>query len=185
MRKKRYCLYLSRPLAHQLERVASLRHGSKSALLEEALRKSLEPEQVPGVEEGLLRRLNELHRAVAALARDQTVATETLALFVRYMLTVTPPIPDSDQEPARLTGRKRYDVFLTEVGKRVAGNGLHAAEVLKTVPVDQPDLFTTAAGGPLKSHVSLRSQPFRANGQALGTDARGQAPEPKEGGGHA
>ena len=38
MRKKRYCLYLSRPLAHQLERVASLRHGSKSALLEEALR---------------------------------------------------------------------------------------------------------------------------------------------------
>ena len=62
MRKKRYCLYLSRPLAHQLERVASLRHGSKSALLEEALRKSLEPEQVPGVEEGLIRRLNELHR---------------------------------------------------------------------------------------------------------------------------
>jgi predicted transcriptional regulator len=66
MAKKRYCLYLSRPLAHQLERVASLRHGSKSALLEEALRKSLEPEQVPGVEEGLVRRLNELHKALAA-----------------------------------------------------------------------------------------------------------------------
>jgi len=105
MAKKRYCLYLSRPLAHQLERVASLRHGSKSALLEEALRKSLEPEQVPGVEEGLVRRLNELHKALAAIARDVTVATETLALFVRYMLTVTPPIPDSDQESARLTGR--------------------------------------------------------------------------------
>jgi type IV secretion system protein VirB11 len=114
MRKKRYCLYLSRPLAHQLERVASLRHGSKSALLEEALRKSLEPEQVPGVEEGLIRRLNELHRAVSAVARDQTVLNETTALFVRYMLAVTPPLPDSDQEPARLTGRKRYDVFLTE-----------------------------------------------------------------------
>jgi type IV secretion system protein VirB11 len=105
MRKKRYCLYLSRPLAHQLERVASLRHGSKSALLEEALRKSLEPEQVPGVEEGLVRRLNELHRAVSAIARDQTVLNETTALFVRYMLAVTPPLPDSDQEPARLTGR--------------------------------------------------------------------------------
>jgi hypothetical protein len=104
MRKKRYCLYLSRPLAHQLERVASLRHGSKSALLEEALRESLEPEQVPGVEEGLIRRLNELHRAVSAVARDQTVLNETTALFVRYMLAVTPPLPDSDQEPARLTG---------------------------------------------------------------------------------
>ena len=174
MRKKRYCLYLSRPLAHQLERVASLRHGSKSALLEEALRKSLEPEQVPGVEEGLVRRLNELHRAVSAIARDLTVATETLALFVRYMLTVTPPLPDSDQEPARLTGRKRYDVFLAEVGKRVAANGLHAAEVLKTVPVDQPDLFASAPGGPPRSPLDLK--PFRVNGRAA---------EPKEGGGHA
>jgi hypothetical protein len=174
MARKRYCLYLSRPLANQLERVASLRRGSKSALLEEALRKSLEPEQVPGVEETLVRRLNELHRAVAAVARDQTVATETLALFVRYMLTVTPPIPDSDQEPARLIGRKRYDVFLAEVGKRVAANGLHAAEVLRTVPVDQPDLFATAVGGPAGSQPGPQS--FRANGRAA---------EPKEGGGHA
>jgi hypothetical protein len=174
MRKKRYCLYLSRPLAHQLERVASLRHGSKSALLEEALRKSLEPEQVPGVEEGLIRRLNELHRAVSAVARDQTVLNETTALFVRYMLAVTPPLPDSDQEPARLTGRKRYDVFLTEVGKRVAGNGVYTAEVLRTVPVDQPDLFATALAGPPSGPIDLK--PFRANGHAV---------EPKEGGGHA
>jgi hypothetical protein len=170
MRKKRYCLYLSRPLAHQLERVASLRHGSKSALLEEALRKSLEPEQVPGVEEALLRRFNELHRTMAAIARDLTVATETLALFVRYMLTITPPIPVSDQESARLTGRKRYDVFLGEVGKRVAANGLHAAEVLKTVPVDQPDLFATAPG------PSLRTPPSSATGQTAGP--------PREGGRH-
>jgi hypothetical protein len=91
------------------------------------------------------------------------------------MLAVTPPLPDSDQEPARLTGRKRYDVFLTEVGKRVAGNGVYTAEVLRTVPVDQPDLFATAPGGsPPRSQLELK--PFRANGQAAG---------PKEGGGHA
>ena len=186
MRKKRYCLYLSRPLAHQLERVASLRHGSKSALLEEALRKSLEPEQVPGVEEGLIRRLNELHRAVSAVARDQTVLNETTALFVRYMLAVTPPLPDSDQEPARLTGRKRYDVFLTEVGKRVAGNGVYTAEVLRTVPVDQPDLFATAQGvGSLKSHPSPRPRHSSTNGQAPGTSARAPTVGPREGGGHA
>src|SRR5688500_17006140 len=186
MAKKRYCLYLSRPLAHQLERVASLRHGSKSALLEEALRKSLEPEQVPGVDEGLVRRLNERHTALAAMARGVTAATGTPARLVRYMLTVTPPIPDSDQESARLTGRKRYDVFLAEVGKRVATNGLHAAEVLRTVPVDQPDLFATAqGGGSLKSHPSLRPQHSGTNGQALGTGARAPTAGPREGGGHA
>jgi hypothetical protein len=184
MAKKRYCLYLSRPLAHKLDRVASQRHGSKSALLEEALRKSLEPEQVPGVEEGLLRRLNELHRALAAIARDQLVINETIALFVRYMLAVTPPLPDSDHEPARLTARKRIDVFLVEVGKRVAGNGVHTAEVLRTVRVDQPDLFATALGsGPLKGQLS--PQPFRANGQAHGIQPQGHPAEPKDGGGHA
>ncbi|MGD9512274.1 MAG: hypothetical protein AB7X49_27420, partial [Geminicoccaceae bacterium] len=99
-------------------------------------------------------------------------------------LAVTPPLPDSDHEPARLTARKRIDVFLVEVGKRVAGNGVHTAEVLRTVPVDQPDLFGTALGsGPLKTQ--LPAQPIRANGQAHGTQPQGQAAEPKEGGGHA
>jgi len=42
------------------------------------------------------------------------------------------------------------------------------------VPVDQPDLFATAPGGPPRSQLDLK--PFRANGRAA---------EPKEGGGHA
>jgi len=46
--------------------------------------------------------------------------------------------------------------------------------VLRTVPVDQPDLFATAPGGsPPSSQLDLK--PFRANGRAA---------EPK-GGGHA
>jgi hypothetical protein len=65
-------------------------------------------------------------------------------------------------------------VFLTEVGKRVAGNGVYTAEVLRTVPVDQPDLFATAPGSTPRSQLDLK--PFRANGRAAG---------PKEGGGHA
>ena len=143
MPKKRYALYLSRPLANRLEVIARQRHGSKSALLEEALRNSLEPEQVPGIEEGLARRLDELQRILATVARDMTVATETLGLFVRYFLIVTPPIPEDEQEPARLTGRQRYDIFAAEVGKRVAENRRLAIDVLQTVSRNQPDLFST------------------------------------------
>ena len=106
MSKKRYTLYLSRPLARKFDLVAKQRQGAKSALVEEALRVSLEPEQHAGVEEGLARRLNELHKTVAQHGRDLAVATETLALFVRYFLTVTPPLPESDQESARLLGRR-------------------------------------------------------------------------------
>jgi hypothetical protein len=146
MAKKKYTLYLPVPLARKLDQVARDRHGAKSALVEEALRASFEPQPHAGVEEGLARRLNEISRTLATLARDQLVATETLALFVRYFLTATPPVPDSEQESARLTGRKRYEVLVAEVGRRVAEDRRLAAEVLQTIPIDQPDLFAAVPG---------------------------------------
>jgi hypothetical protein len=160
MAKKKYTLYLPVPLARRLDQVARDRHGAKSALVEEAVRASLEPQQHAGIEEGLARRLSEINRTLAALARDQLVATETLALFVRYFLTATPPVPDSEQESARLTGRKRYEVLIAEVGRRVAEDRRLAAEVLQTVPVDQPDLFATMPG--------RQSLPSRSKRQVTG-----------------
>jgi hypothetical protein len=160
MAKKKYTLYLPVPLARKLDQVARDRHGAKSALVEEALRASFEPQQHAGIEEGLARRLNEISRTLATLARDQLVATETLALFVRYFLIATPPVPDSEQESARLVGRKRYEVLLAEVGKRVAEDRRLTAEVLQTIPIDQPDLFATMPG--------RQSLPSRSKGQVTG-----------------
>ena len=91
MRKKRYCLYLSRPLANKFEQVAMRRKRSKSAFLEDALRQILEPETHPGVEDALLRRLDVMSRSSGALERELFVIGETLALLVRYFLTITPP----------------------------------------------------------------------------------------------
>ena len=95
MGKKRYTLYLSRPLARKFDLIAQQSNGAKSALVEEALRASLEPRQHDGIEEGLARRLNELHKTVARQASELHVATETLALFVRYYLTVSTPLPEA------------------------------------------------------------------------------------------
>ena len=164
MAKKKYTLYLAVPLARKLDQVARDRHGGKSALVEDALRASLEPQQHAGIEDGLARRLNEISRTLATLARDQLVATETLALFVRYFLTATAPVPDSEQESARLIGRKRYEVLLAEVGKRVAEDRRLAAEVLQTVPIDQPDLFAAMPGRQSLAPRSSRQRPGEANG---------------------
>jgi predicted transcriptional regulator len=167
MAKKKYTLYLPVPLARKLDLVARERHGAKSALVEEALRASFEPQQHAGIEDSLARRLDQIGKTLAALAREQTVTTETLALFVRYFLTATPPVPDSEQESARLTGRKRYEVLIAEVGRRVAEDRRLAAEVLQTIPIDQPDLFAAMPG---------RQMPHPAsNGRIAG---------PWEGGGH-
>jgi hypothetical protein len=114
-----------------------------------------------------VRRLDHISRQLAAVARDQTVTTETLGLFVRYFLTVTPPLPEDQQESVRLTGRKRYEVLLAEIGKRVAEDRRLAAEVLQTIPIDQPDLFAAMPGR-----------------QGLATRPNGQGAGPGEGNGH-
>jgi hypothetical protein len=177
MSKKRYTLYISSPLARKFDLIARQRQGAKSALVEEALKVSLEPQAHPGLEEGLARRLNELSKAVAAVGRDVTVATETLALLVRYFLTVTPPLPQSEQEPARLLGKERFQVFVTEVGRRVAENQHLAAEVFQTITSNEPDLFTSAA-----TITPLKEQPATRSGAAVVVKANGQAAGPREGG---
>ncbi|MBX9591761.1 MAG: CopG family transcriptional regulator [Hyphomonadaceae bacterium] len=180
MSKKRYTLYLSRPLARKFDLVAKQRQGAKSALVEEALRVSLEPEQHPGIEDGLARRLNDLNKAVTTIGRDVAIATETLALFVRYFLTITPPLPQSEQEPARLLGRERFEVFVAQVGRRLAGDHRLVSEVLETIATDQPDLFATASDdAPLKNRPERRSS-------VLGDTPRrnGQDPNASRGGGN-
>jgi len=168
MSKKRYTLYLSPPLARKLDLVAQRRAGAKSALVEEALRASLEPQQHPGVDEGLVRRLNELNKSVASIKRDVAIATETLALFVRYFLTITPPLPQSEQEPARLLGKERFQVFVAQIGRQLAGDHRLVSEVLESIAQNDPDLFATAS-----DDAPLKNRPGHHNGQP--------SPKPPEG----
>jgi len=145
MTKKPYTIYLSRALARKLDLVARQRHGAKSAIVEEAIRIRLEQPQHPGIEEGVARRLDDLSKRIATVGRDAGILAETLAQFVRYFLTITPVLPESDQESARLLGRERFEVFVAEVGQRVAGNVRLAWEVLETVAVHQSDHFAAAS----------------------------------------
>jgi hypothetical protein len=152
MRKKRYTLYVSLPLARRLDDVARSTHGGKSALVEEALAASLTPQQVPGVDDLLLDRLAAINGVAQKIERDQAIVTEVLALFVRYFLTITPPLPDDEQEPARLLGRERFQVFVAQVGRQLAGDQRLVSEILETIADTNPDLFGTADGVAPKRH---------------------------------
>jgi hypothetical protein len=143
MGSKRYAIRLSRPIANKLEGLAAGRRDGKSALIEEALKAVLDPRALPGVEDGMARRIDLLNRTVARIDRDMAITAETVALFVRYFLTVTPPLPESEQEPARLLGRKRFDVFVDEIARRMAGDRRLATEVLESIAKNEPDLFAT------------------------------------------
>src|SRR6185295_1508839 len=171
MAKKRYTVWLSSQLGHKFEAVAARSKGGKSGLVEDALKAVLEPQLLPGVNEALARRFESLNRTVTQIARDMAIATETLGLFVRYFLTIMPPMPESQQEPARLLGRERFAVFVVEVGRRMTSDRRLVAEVLESIAKNDPDLF-----GTLSSSAAERSQDAAA--QPAGDNAvNGAGPE--------
>jgi predicted DNA-binding protein len=149
--KKRYSILLPEELAERFERVAKLRNGAKSALVEEALDRRLSPEKYPLIEDALLRRLDEQAASLATLKRDAAINTEMISLFVRYFLTITPPLADSEQQPARTLGRQRFEVFVAQIGRRLASDRRLVSDVLESIAVHNPDLFATAVDdAPLK-----------------------------------
>ena len=168
--KKRYSILLSEELAERFERVAKLRNGAKSALVEEALDRRLNPEKYPLIEEALLRRLDDQAASFATLKRDTAINTEMISLFVRYFLTITPPLVESEQQPARVLGRQRFEVFVAQIGRRLASDHRLVSDVLESIAAHKPDLFATATDDMVvKPSAAASSAPtvvtIKTNGQ--------------------
>src|SRR5262245_24257254 len=68
-------------------------------------------------EESLARSLDDLKKTIGAMARDLAIVAETLALYVRYFLTMTPPLPQSEHQAAQLLGKQRFHVFVAQVAE--------------------------------------------------------------------
>jgi predicted DNA-binding protein len=110
--------------------LASRKRVTRSAVVEAAVESFLSPDHADMQEAALTRRLDRLSRQVARLERDQRITTETLALFVRFWLTVTPPIPPEDHASAQAKGRERFEGFVETLGKRVQQGRGFADEVV-------------------------------------------------------
>jgi hypothetical protein len=89
------------------------------------------------LEAALAKRLDRMTRQIERLERHVTISNETLALFVRFWLTTTPPLPDGAKTAAQAKGRERYDGFIEALGRRLAKGPTLADEVGKDVNTDK------------------------------------------------
>jgi len=119
--KPRHHLYLDDALSEQLEALAAKPGGSKSAIVADALRAWLARRAANEIDDLLRVRLDRISGQLNRIERDQRIVMESLGLFVRYQLTVTPPLPESDQAAARAIGQDRFQAFIDQVGRRLAG----------------------------------------------------------------
>lgn len=130
--KVRQNLYIDRDLADALDALVLRRGGNKSRIVNDALRSWLTRRASKEVDDLLKPRLDRISRDVASARRDVEVVLEALALFVRYQLTVTAPLPEADTA-ALAVGNQRFERFIAQLGRQIAGGkrtlGPESAEV--------------------------------------------------------
>jgi hypothetical protein len=115
----RYQLFLPRDISDRFEELASRPGATKSSILAAALTSFLNRRGASEIEERFAIRLDRISNQLARFERDGHVQIESLALFIRYMLTVNAPLAEED-EVSRAIGRDRFAAFITRVGQQLA-----------------------------------------------------------------
>lgn len=103
----------------QINDLATRKRLTRSAIVEAAVASFLSPDGADRMEAAFTRRLDRLTRQVQRLERNSGLSTEALALFVRFWLTITPPLPPDAQATAQAKGRERYEGFIEALGRRL------------------------------------------------------------------
>ena len=129
--KIRQNLYLDHTISEALEILARGQRGNKSRLVNDALGAWLARRGSRELDDHLKLRLDRISREQERIGRDLEVLLESLALFVRYQLTVTAPLPSEDKV-ALAIGRDRFEQFVGQVGRQIASGTRTLGEPDKT-----------------------------------------------------
>jgi hypothetical protein len=117
-----------------VDELAARKGLTKSTVIEAAVASQLSPDGPDRLEAALTRRLDRINRQMERLQRDVAISAEAFALFVRFWLTVTPPLPDGAQAVAQAKARERYEEFVAVLGRRLAKGQSILAEVSSDLP---------------------------------------------------
>ncbi|EMO3655016.1 MAG: ribbon-helix-helix domain-containing protein [Proteobacteria bacterium] len=118
--RTRLNLYFDPALMPQIESLALRRKVSKSAIVEAAVMSYLSGDSADRLEAAMSRRLDKLGRQIDTLDMDLAVLGETVAQFIHFWMSLTPPLSGATQSAARAKGAERFEGFIQTLGKRLA-----------------------------------------------------------------
>lgn len=117
------------PLSAQLADYAGRKRISQALVVEAALASFLSPDGSERLEAAISRRLDRHTRQLERLENHIKVSNEAIALFVRFWLTTTPPLPDTARAAAQASGDERYRGFIEALGRRMEKGQSLAQEI--------------------------------------------------------
>jgi len=139
--KPRLNIYIDYELHKKLEQAAPQLGGSKSGVVEAALISFFSPDGGDRREAAIVRRLDRLSRQFDRLYRNQTIAIEALALFIRHQLSMTATLPASERAAALAKGQERFAQFIEQLGQEVATGKNLILDVVEQISPTAEDFF--------------------------------------------
>ncbi len=167
--RRRHALYLSEAMTRRLQVMAETHGVAKSEILERALKRYLANDGGDQPADLLVLQQEANGRSLRRLERDLAIATELIATFVRYFMTITPPLPESEHAAARALGQLRFEEVIEDIARRLRTDRSLIARVaanLSETPQDEnsdgqqpdanhaPSTFTTVPRAPNQDHES-------------------------------
>ena len=140
--KRRITVQLPEQLVERLEAAAERQAANKSAIVEAALDQFLSADTSDDA--AMSRQLNGMSRQLEQLQRDLKIVNETVALHVRYHLTVTPPLSNAQHGAACALGLERFELFTAHIGRRLHRGTPLMQETMDRLTTTNPDLFARA-----------------------------------------
>src|SRR5690606_29583196 len=143
--RTRLNLYFDPALIPQIEAlalrrsVALRRNVSKSAIVEAAVMSYLSGDADDQLEAAMSRRLDKLGRQIDTLDLDLAVLGETVAQFIHFWMTLTPPLTGAAQSAARAKGAERFESFMQNLGRRLAAGDWFLKEISRDMTCSGED----------------------------------------------
>ena len=116
-------------------------------MVETALASHLSPDGADRLEAALARRLDRMTRQLERMERHVDISNEALALFVRFWLTSTPPLPDAHKPPRRPKGASATKASSRRLGRRLARGRTLADEIIADIGRGQAERRRPEPGG--------------------------------------
>jgi hypothetical protein len=136
VKKNRHCIYLEPKISERLTALAEKPGTTISNVIADALRAYFERQGGDALEDRYKARLDTMSAQLNRIERDQRIDLESLALWIRYQLTLSNPLPPGQWAALQAVGAERFQKFVEEVGRRIAnGNGIGAEIVRSTKSV--------------------------------------------------
>jgi predicted transcriptional regulator len=136
-KKQRLSVYLDPEVMTVLADYAARRDHSRSLVAEAAIASFLSPDAAERQEAATTKRLDQIDRRISRVERDVGISVETLAVFIRFWLTSNPPLPEPAQAAAKAQAGKRYDAFVSALGRRLAQGPKLRQEVSEDIDKSQ------------------------------------------------